>query len=302
MTSIARSTRLRRLAPAILIAAGAPIGLLAGPPAAQAAPYNCSQWGFSGHTDFQQSDGWVLSFNSTGPSAGGPVLAQDGHFPNTGPDKHGNVTGGVVNGQGIDIQVHWDNGTVSKYSGEVDPSGGVTGNVYVPAQDPSVTGRDMASYTSVRPLKCVTAAAPAPPPDPQVVLAPGAKDTPHDLKPQGLPAATSVQIKSGPTTLPAGMSGTYVVTVTNTSTDTKPVQVAIIFAGKLEQTGQINAQGGLNCVLGNDAGINAAVNCTGPIPQGSYDIVVQGRGSAPGAGQLIAKLDNDTKQQNVTIT
>jgi hypothetical protein len=102
--------------------------------------------------------------------------------------------------------------------------------------------------------------------------------------------------------LPAGLSGTYVVTVTNTFTDTKPVRVGIIFAGKLEQTGQINAQGGLNCVVGNDAGINAAVNCTGPIPQGSFDIVVQGRGSTPGAGQLVAKLDNDTQQQNVTIT
>jgi hypothetical protein len=91
----------------------------------------------------------------------------------SGPDKHGNVTGGVVNGQGIDIQVHWNNGTYSKYSGEVDTNGGVSGNVYVPAQDPSVTGKAMASYTALNSLKCVTPAAPAPPPDPEVVLAPG---------------------------------------------------------------------------------------------------------------------------------
>ncbi len=276
----------------LLAGLGPPIGLLTAPAPARAT--TCSQWGFNGDTDFQQSDGWVLNFNSTGPSAQGPAEALDGNFPDTGDPKHGNVTGGVVNGQGIDIQVHWDNGTYSKYSGEVDPNGGVSGNVYVPAQDPSVTGKAVASYTAAG-LKCITLAAspapaaPAPPLVPPLVI--GAS-----------PAATSVQIKSGPATLQAGLSGTYVVTVANTFTEAKPIQVVIIFAGKLEQTGQINAQGGLNCVVGSDAGINGSVICTGPIPQGSYDIVVQGRGSAPGEGQFVAKLDNDTKQQTVTIT
>ncbi|MDT5102368.1 MAG: hypothetical protein QOC76_6105 [Mycobacterium sp.] len=102
--------------------------------------------------------------------------------------------------------------------------------------------------------------------------------------------------------MPAGLSGTYVITVANTFTDAKPIRVVIVFAGKLEQTDQIIAQGGLDFVVGHDAGINAAVTCQGPIPPGSYDIVVLGRGSAPGAGQLVAKLDNDTKQQTVTIT
>ena len=160
----------------------------------------------------------------------GPAQALDGNFPDTGDPKHGNVTGGVVNGQGIDIQVHWDNGTYSKYSGEVDPNGGVSGNVYVPAQDPSVTGKAVASYTGAG-LKCITLAgspapaAPAPPLVPPLVI--GAS-----------PAATSVQIKSGPATLQAGLSGTYVVTVANTFAETKPIQLVIIFAGKLEQTGR----------------------------------------------------------------
>jgi len=143
---------------------------------------------------------------------------------------------------------------------------------------------------------------PPAPTDTPVVLAPGAKYAPPPPVITTPIGRTSVQIKSGPATLQAGLSGTYVVTVTNTFTDAKPVRISVIFAGKLEQTGPVNAQGGLDCVVGHDVGINAAVNCTGPIPQGSYDIVVQGRGSAPGAGQLLAKLDNDTKQQNVTIT
>src|SRR5207302_7743971 len=91
------------------------------------------------------------------------------------------------------------------------------------------------SYTApASTFTCITPAGPPAPPDPQVVLAPGAKDAPPPPV-IGAPAgATSVQIKSGPATLQAaGLSGTYVVAVTITFTDAKGVRVSIILAGKL---------------------------------------------------------------------
>ena len=301
MTSISRSTRLRRLAPmkASLAVAGSAMainafGLLAGPAPAQAD--SCFQWAFNGSTGFHESSGWEMWFKSTGTTAQGRV---EGIDLGTGgyPTSHGTIEHGSVVGHGLDITVRWDSGTVQRFTGTVI-DGKATGSTNNP---------DYQTWYEVlgNPLKCIDQELPpAPPPAPadsKVVLAPGASDAPPPVITTPI-GRTSVQIKSGPATLQAGLSGTYVVTVTNTFTDSKPVQVNIIFSGKLEQTGQINAQGGLDCVVAHDAGINAAVNCTGPIPQGSFDIVVQGRGSTPGAGLLLAKLDNDSKQQNVTIT
>ena len=78
----------------------------------------------------------------------------------------------------------------------------------------------------------------------------------------------------------------------------------VLFAGKLEQTGQIVAGGGFCELRGPDAGINAAVRCTGPQlePGAKYDVVVQGRGSAPGAGKLLAKIGNDVNQKDVAVS
>jgi hypothetical protein len=252
-----------------------PIGLLTGPAPAQAAP--CSQWGFNGETELRQANEWDVSFTSTGAAASGSALAR---AQSTGDYLTGNITGGI-NGRTVDLTIKWSNAHTGRYRGNVADDGFAHGTT-IDETEPASTSR----WDSRSPLACIAASAPPAPPAP----------------PHAPAASTSVQIKSGPATLPAGLSGTYVVTVNNTFTEAQPVRVFIIFAGKLEQTGQINAQGGLNCVIGNDAGINAAVTCTGPIPQGTLDIVVQGRGSAPGAGQLLAKLDNDTKQQNVTIT
>lgn len=119
----------------------------------------------------------------------------------------------------------------------------------------------------------------------------------------------------GPPTLQAGLSGTYVVTVANNGDTSAPVELIIVFTGKLEQTGQISAGGGFDCEVRRDAGINAAVRCTvQQLPSAKfYKIVVQGRGSAPGTGQLTVTINPDRSipedgfannffQQNVTIT
>jgi hypothetical protein len=290
------------------------MGFLVVPPPAHAAP--CSQWGFNGQTTFQQSDGWQLRFTSTGSSAQGPAQALDGHFPDTGQPKHGNITGGVVNGQGIDISVHWDNGTVSKYSGEVDAKGGVTGNIYVPAQDPSVTGKDVASYTASG-LKCITFAAPPAPPGPQVVPVPGAKDPlPHPLPPQTSPGQGAARLGvsvNGPTTLPAGASRTYTVNLSNPGDVSAPVELFISFGGNLQQIGQVTPSGGFNCDVQNHAGGTTSVHCTvGQLQsKATATITVQGRGSAPGAAHLGVNINSSdaaaqfvqkSQQLSITIT
>jgi hypothetical protein len=119
---------------------------------------------------------------------------------------------------------------------------------------------------------------------------------------------------SGPSNLQAGLSGTYTVTVKNKGDVSAPVELHIIFAKALDQTGQIVAGAGLACAIGHDAGINAGLNCTGgQLAAGdAATVVVQGRGQNPGSGTLLATLnpghavqesdyDNNMKQLNVTI-
>jgi hypothetical protein len=87
-----------------------------------------------------------------------------------------------------------------------------------------------------------------------------------------------------------------------------------VFAGKLDQTGQVVAGAGLACAVVHDAGINAALRCTGgQLAAGATAaVVVQGRGQQPGPGILIATLnasrsvaesnyENNFKQLNVAI-
>ncbi len=118
---------------------------------------------------------------------------------------------------------------------------------------------------------------------------------------------------SGPPSLQAGLSGTYVVTALNDG-DAAPVQLFIVFAGKLQQFGQISADGGFDCTANENT-----VRCTTPrLPSHvPTEIVVQGRGSEPGAGQLVVNINPDRStpentplgggtdnfaQRNVTIT
>lgn len=100
---------------------------------------------------------------------------------------------------------------------------------------------------------------------------------------------------NGPEKLQVGLSGTYNVAATNDGDVSAPAEVFIIFAGKLDQTDQVTASGGLDCEIRHDAGINAAVRCTTPQlpPKTGFSIAVQGRGSAPGTGQLVAKINGD---------
>jgi hypothetical protein len=114
---------------------------------------------------------------------------------------------------------------------------------------------------------------------------------------------------NGPTTLPAGQSGTYTVNVSNPGDVSAPVELFISFNVPLQQTGQVTPSGGFNC----DVLSSSAVHCTVPQFQskGTASIMVQGRGSAPGAGQLVVNINSSdpgaqfvqkSQQLNVTIT
>ncbi len=123
-----------------------------------------------------------------------------------------------------------------------------------------------------------------------------------------------IPVIEGPTSLQAGLSGTFKVTVWNFGDQTAPVELHIIFAGKLDQTDRIVPEGGLACEVGHDAGINAVVRCTGGQAQGggAVSVIVQGRGQSAGIGKLVAtanasrsvaekSYENNLRQYNVTI-
>ena len=107
--------------------------------------------------------------------------------------------------------------------------------------------------------------------------------------PPALADAQFTVTAAGPSSLASGLSGTYTVTALNEG-DAAPVQLFIVFAGKLEQTGQIVADGGFDCTAADDT-----VRCTvQKLPFNTpTDIVVQGRGSEPGAGQLVVNINPD---------
>lgn len=119
---------------------------------------------------------------------------------------------------------------------------------------------------------------------------------------------------TGPATLIAGLSGTFTVTITNFGNKSGPIELFLIFAGKLEQTGQIRADAGFSCEVGHDTGINASVRCTGGqlAPNEATTVTIQGRGQNAGKGTLVATInpsqslpehdyDNNFRQFNVTI-
>ncbi len=136
-------------------------------------------------------------------------------------------------------------------------------------------------WTSTRSLECNDAppATPTPPPPPP----PPGKQT--------AVANLGVAVR-GPTTLRAGESGTYTVTLGNSGDVGAPVEFYASYSGQLKQTGAVTPSGGFNCDVINNAGGTTAVHCTTPQlpPKGQASIVVQGRGAAPGPGHLTATI------------
>lgn len=123
-----------------------------------------------------------------------------------------------------------------------------------------------------------------------------------------------VDLVQGPPILKAGVSGTFHIKIRNTGSTPGPLEVFIIFAGKLDQTDQIQADAGMACEPRHDTGINASLYCTGGTigPGQTATFTVQGRGQSAGVGQLVTTINpsrslqessynNNFSQVNVTI-
>ena len=289
-TSIVNRSRILATATALSAA-----GLLVNPAPAQAsptlplAPPPCTQYEFNGPTGLEQSNRYEVDFSSKGPIASGLATSYSLRYGADGaPPNSGTISGGIQ-GRDIDLTVRFNGGGRGRYTGKVGDDGFAFG-VTVDENNPS----SRATWRSVSNRLVCAKPQPAPPP-PDVPPAPAQTPKPAELG----------AIATGPATLQAGLSGTYVVTVSNKGgVPSAPVDLLILFAGKLEQTGQIAAGGGFCELRGPDAGINAAVRCTGPQlePGAKVDFTVQGRGSTPGAGSLLARLGNDVNQKDVAIT
>lgn len=249
------------------------------------------QYGFIGDLGefkFAQSNGAHVTLLTDGPYDAVGV-ARATRTGGSGDEEMAGIVKGGLSGNQLDFVITWNNGPIGKYNGTVDDAGFVHGTTF-DVVDPE----SRATWDSTTRLGCVTPpAAPAPVPVPAPVPAPAPS------------TAVVSAIANGPATLQTGLSGTYVVTVSNSGGVRAPVELFIIFSGKLEQMGQIRTQGGFDCALQPPAaGITAALRCTGPQvePGAKFDIVVQGRGSAPGAGKLLAKIGDNVNQKDVTIT
>lgn len=96
----------------------------------------------------------------------------------------------------------------------------------------------------------------------------------------------------GPSSLTAGVSGTYELSVFNAGNQSGSFELFIIFPGAIDQTGQIVAPG-FDCEVRHDEGINAAIRCTKPVfePDTLAKLIFQGRGQAAGTGKIGAVIN-----------
>ena len=247
------------------------------------------QYGFTGGFGLQQSNGAVVTFDTNGPFEAAGAAHATGTGGSGLDTMEGKVSGGLSGNQ-LAFTIRWYSGPIGKYTGTVGDDGFAHGTSF-----DAVNRESRATWDAMFPLSCVQPTAPPPPKEPPA---------PEQIPAPAPTAAVLGAVINGPATLQAGLSGTYVVTVSNSGGAKAPVELFIIFAGKLEQTGQIGAGGGFDCQLQPPAaGINAAVRCVQQLEPGAKsDIVVQGRGSVPGGGTLLARIGNNSNQKDVTIT
>jgi hypothetical protein len=273
------------------------VGFLTAAPPAQAHPMlpfplapACSQYSFpNGDWPIQINGEPYVIQTHHGANAAGRVLLNGKYM--------GSVTsGGIYTNSSnslilVSFTITYNENVMESYAGNVDDDGLVhVGRV----------GTGTGSWDSTRPLEC-NDAPPAPAPAQQPA-------------PPAAAAAARLGVSvTGPTTLAAGMSGTYTATVTNPGDLSAPVELYVSFGGNLQQTGQVTPSGGFNCDVINNAGGTTAVHCTAPqLPSKATEtIVVQGRGSAPGAGHLTVNINSSdpaaqfvqkSQQLNVSIT
>jgi hypothetical protein len=257
------------------------VGFLTAAPPAHAHPIlplapACSQYDFPALFWLKQANGDSVEFNGNGPVAFGPAVATGGTYGALHAPERG-VTGGIT-GDKVDLTIDWESGAIGRYTGNVGTDGFAHGYTLDQAAD----AKQIVHWDSTVPLVCTTpAASPA---------TPAQQPAPPDAQPAAARLGVAV---NGPTTLPAGQSGTYTVSVSNPGDLSAPVELFISFNGNLQQNG-FTPSGGFDCTVNNYAGGTTSVHCTvGQFQsKATANITVQGRGSAPGAGQLVVNINS----------
>jgi len=251
------------------------VGFLTIPTPAQAHPMlplapACSQYSFpdGDWPILMQNIGSLVITTHHGANAAGRVTGK----------AVGNVTSGGIysGGRNVDFTITFSDTRQTRFTGTV----GDDGLVHLGVANGWDNGGTGVSWDSTRPLDC----ADAPPPAPAQQPAPPA---------QTAAARLGVAV-NGPTTLAAGQSGIYTVNLSNSGDTGAPVELYVSFGGNLQQSGQVTPSGGVNCEVINNAGGTTSVHCTVPQFQSkaTANIVVQGRGSAPGAGHLTVNINS----------
>ena len=270
------------------------VGLLMVPTPARAGPMfplapACTQYGFTGGFSLRQNNGFQVSFPATGPTAAGKAVA-------VGDDNVTKLTGtvrGGIQGRTVYLKIGWAGGAIGVYSGTVGDDGFAHGSNH---EDGVVfdgnSGPAPSRWDATSPLGCLDA-----PPPPVTPPGPGEKPGPAEkpIPPAGPATARLGVVVNGPTTRQVGLTGTYTVSVSNSGDVGAPVQLSITFGGQLQQTDQVTPSGGgFNCEVFNNAGGKSAVRCTTQELQSkeTVSIAVQARGSAPGPGDVLAKINS----------
>lgn len=114
---------------------------------ADAQPPGCGQYGFAGDALLRQGDGMNTSFTSVGTQATGRAITSAA----SGPALGGTVSGGFTAPRHFDLTIHWDDGTVGRYIGDV----GTDAKAYGTANG--------AYFDTALPLGCISTQAAATP-------------------------------------------------------------------------------------------------------------------------------------------
>jgi hypothetical protein len=261
-------------------------GLLTLSPPAQAHPMlplapPCGRYDFPAAFTLKQSNGDTVQLHGNNQDATGPAVATGGTY---GALHASEVAGGITFAEVTDgyprtnFDILWDSGAIGRYTGRVDSNGFAHGDTY----DATAPDAHIAHWDATVPLVCTNTPA-----------APQSAPAQQPAPPAAAAAARLGVAVNGPTTLPAGQSGTYTVSVSNPGDLSAPVELFVSFSGNLRQNG-FTPSGGFDCSVNNYAGGTSSVHCT--IAQfgskATANITVQGQGSAPGAGQLVVNINS----------
>jgi hypothetical protein len=118
------------------------------PAPAQALPA-CVQFGFPGDVNLIQTDGWSVSFSSTGSLASGPATARH----SGGQTLNGTVSGGIE-GKKINVVTTWNNGSRGHYTGTVGDDYHMSGTTTDIGQGHAFGPK--VPYRSQFPISCLT--------------------------------------------------------------------------------------------------------------------------------------------------